>query len=135
MNSPAQAILWQIYWRARWGFAAAVAFLVLGVVLTQLLPRHWTIRFDELDVPAVAWFCGVSCVWMNFIVMAAFSMSGADVRNLTFVCHIYVLPVRTSTLVAWPIISGCLSVMLFWLIDAIFVFRASGIVAPLWFPA
>src|SRR5262245_48190109 len=135
MNSPAQAILWQIYWRSRWGFAAAAAYLLVGVTLTHWLPRHWTIRFDDMDVPAVAWFFGISCVWMNMIVMAAFSMSGTDARSLTFVSHMYVLPVRTSTLVAWPMLSGCLTVAFVWLINACFVFRAAGIAAPLWWPA
>ncbi|HZN36638.1 MAG TPA: hypothetical protein VFB80_22565 [Pirellulaceae bacterium] len=135
MTSPGQAILWQIYWRARWGLAAAAAFLLLAVALTHLLPRHWTIQMDEMDVSAVGWFFGVSCLFANFIVMAAFSMSSADARNLTFTKHMFVLPVRTGTLVAWPMFSGCLTVAVIWLINACFVFRASGIAAPLWFPA
>ena len=136
MNSPGQAILWQIYWRARWGFAAAAAFLLLGVTLTHLLPRYWTLQVDSLEnVSAFGWFFGVCGLYANFILMAAFSMSATDARNLTFSNHMFVLPVRTSTLVAWPMFSGCLTVAVFWLIDACFIFRASGIAAPLWFPA
>lgn len=136
MQSPAQAILWQIYWRARWGFAAAAAFLLLAVTLTNLLPKYWTIQVDPLgDTPVFGWFFGVCGLYANFILMAAFSMSAADARNLTFTNHMFVLPVRTSRLVAWPMFSGCLTVAVFWLIIACFVFRASGIAAPLWFPA
>jgi len=62
-------------------------------------------------------------------------MSGADARNLTFTKHMFVLPARTRTLVAWPMFSGCLIVALVWLINAYFVFRTSGIAAPLWWPA
>jgi len=136
MNSPAQAILWQIYWRARWGFAAAAAFLLLAVTLTNLLPRYWTIQVDSLEnVSAFGWFFGVCGLYANFILMAAFSMSASDARNLTFTNHMFVLPVHTRRLVAWPMFSGCLTVAVFWLIVACFVFRASGIAAPLWFPA
>jgi hypothetical protein len=136
MHSPAQAILWQIYWRARWGFAAAAAFLLLAITLTQLLPKHWTIPMKPMgEVPAVGWFFGISCLWVNFVLMALFGMSSADTRNLTFTRHMFVLPVRTGTLVACPMFSGCLTVTVFWLINALFVFRASGIAAPLWYPA
>src|SRR5262245_10319975 len=136
MNSPAQAVLWQIYWRARWGFAAAALFLLLAITLTHLLPRHWTIHVDPMEnVPVVGWFFGITCLWANFIVMTAFGMSSAESRNLTFTKHMFVLPVRTSTLVAWPMFSGCLTVAVIWLINALLVFRASGIAAPLWYPA
>jgi hypothetical protein len=136
MNSPAQAILWQIYWRARWGFAVAAAFLLLAVMLTSLLPNYWTIQVDSLgDTPVFGWFFGVCGLYVNFTLMAAFGMSGADARNLTFTKHMFVLPVRTSTLVAWPMFSGCLTVAIVWVINAQLIFRASGIAAPLWFPA
>jgi hypothetical protein len=135
MYAPAQAILWQIFWRSRFGFAASAGFLLLGITLGHLVPTHWTIVFDSKQIPAVGWFFGVSCLWVNFILIAAFSMSGADARNLTFTNHMFVLPVRTRTLVAWPMLSGCLTVAVFWLVNACFVFRSSGIAAPLWWPA
>src|SRR6185369_719789 len=138
MNSPAQAILWQIYWRARWGVAAAAAYLLLAVTLTHLLPTRWTVHTDGMnmdEVPAVGWFFGISCLYVNFALMGAFSMSGGDARDLTFGKHVFVLPVRNSTLVVWPMLSGCLTVAVFWLTNALLVFRAVGIAAPLWFPA
>lgn len=135
MRSPARAILWQIYWRARWGFAAAAAFLCLASVLVHWLPMHWNIQFNDEQVPAPAWFCGMCGLFANFILMAAFSMSGADARNLTFASHMLVLPVRTRTLVFWPMFSGCTTVALVWLFNASLVFRAGGIAAQLWMPA
>ena len=136
MYSPARAILWQIFRRSRWGFAAAAAFLCLAVVLVHLLPTHWTIQMRDDQVPAAGWFLGVSCLYLNVVLMAAFGMSGADARNLTFASHMFVLPVRTRTLVAWPMLSGCVTVAVVWLITACLVFRPSGIAAPLWwYPA
>jgi hypothetical protein len=135
MYSPGRAILWQIYWRARWGFAAAAVFLCLSVALVHLLPTHWRIQMGEDQVPAAGWLLGVSCLYLNFVVMAAFGMSGAEARSLTFASHMFVLPVRTRTLVAWPMISGCITVVIVWLIDACLVFRPGGIAAPVWWPA
>ena len=34
MHSPTQAILWKIYWRSRWGFAAAAA--LTGVLFVNI---------------------------------------------------------------------------------------------------
>ncbi len=135
LRSPAQAILWQIFWRSRWGFLAAGAFLLLSIALSHLLPRHWTIQLGDDAVPAVGWFFGVSCLFVNVMLIAPFSMSGEDARNFTFAWHMLVLPVRTSALVAWPLISGCLTVAVFWLIGASLVFRPTGMAVPLWWPA
>src|SRR5436190_2570469 len=135
MHSPGQAILWQIYWRCRWGFLAAGALLFLAVTLSHMLPTYWTIHVEDDDLPAVGWFLGVVCVFVNILLMAPFAMSGEDTRNFTFAKHMFVLPVRTSALVAWPMISGGLVVAAVWLINASLVLRPGGIAAPLWWPA
>jgi hypothetical protein len=135
VRHPAQAILWSIFARFRWGFAAAGAFLLAAIALVRVLPEHWTIHLGESDLPAVAWFFGISCLFVNFMLIAAFSMSGDDARNYTFARHMFVLPLRTGTLAGWPMVSGCLTVAAFWLINAGLVFRPAGIAVPLWWPA
>src|SRR5690242_6581219 len=118
MNSPAQAILWQIYWRARWGFAAAAAVLLAAIALVHSLQNDWKINMGDDAVPAVGWVAGVCGLFVNVVVMVAFSMSGSDAKDLTFSKHMFVLPARTSTLVAWPMLSGCLTVAAVWLVNA-----------------
>jgi hypothetical protein len=135
MHSPAHAILWQIFGRFRWGFASAGAFLLLAIALCHTLPSDWKIHLGNDEVPAVGWFFGVSCLFLNVMLIAPFSMAGDDTRNFIFARHMFVLPQRTSALVAWPLISGCLTVAMVWLIIANLVLRPSGIMAPLWFPA
>src|SRR5438067_3908428 len=135
MFSPARAILWQIYWRCRWGFIAAAAFLSLAAVLSPRLPTHWTIQVADDQVPAAGWFLGISCLAVNLLLIAPFAMSGGETRNVTFASHMFILPVRTATLVGWPMLLGCLTVALVWLITAGLVFRPGGIAAPLWWPA
>jgi len=135
MHSPGQAILWQISWRSRWGLLAAAAFLLVAILLAHLLPTHWKIQLGDDERPAVGWFLGVSSLFVNLILVTAFLMNGSDSKDLTFVRHMFVLPVRTRTLVAWPMASGCLTVAAVWLINACLVFRPGGIAAPLWWPA
>src|SRR5262245_55500398 len=135
MRSPAQAILWQIFWRARWGLAAAGAFLLMAIFLCHTLPQHWMMHMKDDQVPAVGWTIGVCCLFLNVMLIAVFGMSGTDARELVFVKHMFVLPVRTTALVGWPMLSGCLTVSMVWFIIAIFVYRATGIAAPIWWPA
>jgi hypothetical protein len=135
MHSPAQAILWQIFWRYRWGFIAAGAFLALAVLLSHLLPTHQKIHIGNFEVPAAGWFLGISCFYMNVMLVAPFSMHGGDSRQFDFARHLFVRPVRSTALVAWPMLSGGLVVAGVWLVIAWLVFRPAGIAAPLWMPA
>ena len=135
LRGPAQAILWQIFGRFRWGFASAGAFLLLAIALSHTLPSTWKIHLGDDEVPAVGWFFGVSCLFVNVMLIAPFSMTGDDTRNFMFARRMFVLPQRTSALVAWPMISGCITVAAFWLLNASLVLRPSGIAVPLWFPA
>jgi hypothetical protein len=135
MRTHGQAILWQISWRWRWGLLAAAAYLLTASVLSHLLPKTLNIRFGDEPMPAVAWFLGVPSIYVNIMLVAVFSISGRDLRESGFTTHMFVLPVRTRTLVAWPMFTGCLTVMLVWLIIAALVFRPGGIAAPLWWPA
>jgi hypothetical protein len=135
MHSPARAIVRQITRRFRWLFGAAAAFLVLASVLSHLLPTCWKIQLGNDTVPAVAYVMGAGSLFVNFMLATAFTMSGADSRDLTFSRHMFVLPVRTRTLVAWPMISGCATVAALWLFIACLVYRPGGIAAPLGWPA
>jgi hypothetical protein len=135
MHSPAQAILWQIFWRYRWGFAAACALLLIAIALVRILPDYWELQLDDERLPAVGWLLGMSCLFANILLIVPFSLSGDDARHFTFARHLLVLPVRTSTLVAWPLVSGCLTVAAFWVLHASQVFRPAGMAMPLWWPA
>src|SRR5262245_8913141 len=135
MRSPGQAILWQIAWRSRWGLVAAASYLVVAIVLSHLLPKNLHIRVGDDFVPAVGWFLGMPSVFVNIMLVAVFSMSGHDLRDSGFTTHMFILPVRTRTLVGWPILVGCVTVITVWLVTAVFIFRSGGIAAPLWWPA
>lgn len=135
MRSPGQAILWQIVWRSRFGLLAAGSYLVAAILLTRVLPHDLTLSVGDQTVPAVGWFLGMPAVLINILLVAVFSMSGADLQDSAFASHMFTLPVRTRTLVAWPMVVGCFALMAVWWITAALVFRPGGILAPLWWPA
>jgi hypothetical protein len=135
MHTPGQAILWQIAWRPRWALAAAGLYLLGAIVLIHVLPKNLTIQLGDESVPAVAWFLGMPGLLTSIMLIAAFSMSGHDIKDSGFTTHMFVLPIRVRTLVAWPMFSGCITVAGVWLITAALVFRPGGIDAPLWWPA
>lgn len=135
LTSPGQAILWQIAWRARWGLLPALVYLLTAIVLSHVLPQNLSIQLGGDSVPAVGWFLGMPGLFTNILLVAAFTMAGTDVADTGFTKHMFVLPVRTRTLVAWPMFSGCVAVAGLWLITATLIFRPGGIAAPLWWPA
>src|SRR5262245_6186480 len=132
MHSPGQAILWQIAWRPRWALLAAGLYLLAAVLLSHLLPKNLTIQMGDESVPAVGWFLGMPGLLTSILLIAAFCMSGHDIKDSGFTTHMFILPVRTSVLVAWPMLSGCITVAAVWLITAALIFRPGGIEAPLW---
>src|SRR4051794_36630052 len=110
MYSPGRAILWQIVWRSRWGLLPAAAYLLLAVVLSHTLPASvldLPMRFGDEELPAVGWYLGMPTIFINILLVAVFGMAGIDSKDSGFTKHMFVLPVRTSTLVAWPMLSGC----------------------------
>jgi hypothetical protein len=135
MRTPGQAILWQISWRWRWGLFAAGAYLLVAITLSHVVPKNLSIQIGDKPLPAVGWFLGLPSIYINIMLLAVFSMSGHDLRESGFTTHMFILPVRTRTLVAWPMFIGCLTVMTVWLATAVLVFRLGGIAAPLWWPA
>src|SRR5688572_28160979 len=135
MNTPAQAMPWYITWRSRWGLLAIVAYLLLAVTLVHTLPASLNIGVGDNNVPAVSWYLGMPCVFIMILLVAVFSMTGNDAADSGLTRHMFVLTVRTTTLVAWPMFSGCLAVAALWWITAGLVFRPGGIAAPLWLPA
>ena len=64
---------------------SAAVFLLSPSRFAIMLPNHWTIQMGTDEVPAVGWFLWVSCSFINFMLIAAFSMSGGtpapDVRQ------------------------------------------------------
>src|SRR5687768_16176645 len=134
--TPGLAMMWQICRRFRWQLLGAAGYMALAIATVHVLPSHWKLATPQGDeVPVVAHFVGVSTLFVQILLVAAFAMTGNDAQTSGFTKHMFVLPVNTWALVTWPMVTGCLAAAGTYLVSALLVFRAGGIDAPLWGPA
>ena len=56
--SPVMAILWQIYWRNRWGFAAALAYLLMAIATSHWLTPYARTHWGEAAVTMIGLYLG-----------------------------------------------------------------------------
>src|SRR5947209_15866698 len=116
MRSPALTIGWALWRRHRRGLSALLAWLAGVSVLYRALPAG-----------DLAWLAGAACVPFAAAIpylLAAFSFGfEADVaaRASGYPRRMFTLPVRTATLVAWPMLYGAAVVACTWLVLARFV--------------
>lgn len=136
MNSAAQAIAWQMWHQHRWFVAAELAYLLLAAVVSPLLPA--ILSRTPLGVEEVPTAAQHLCLPFGLIIVhwvAIFQITSTDLKRIGFPKHMFVLPVRTQTLVAWPMLCGSAAMAGLWLFFACLVLRPAGIIAPLWWPA
>ncbi len=132
--APIRAILWQIYGRNRWGFAAALTYLLFAIVtsfsLTPYAREHW----GEAAVTMVGLYLGAPCALIIVLVIAAFCMSGNRMGEVCPPTHMLVLPVSTRMLVTVPMVAGAATVAIVWLIVAYLVLRPADFTVPILVP-
>ncbi len=136
MNSPAQAIWWQMWHQHRWFVAAELAYLLLAAAVVHLLPALFRrASLDATEIPlAVQHLClPVGLIIVHWI--AIFQLTNTDSKQIGFPAHMFVLPVRSRALVACPMFVGCLAMACLWLFFACCLLRPAGIAASLWWPA
>jgi hypothetical protein len=134
MRSPAWAIAWELWrpHRAVLGWLL-VAMVVLAVVFALLPPGTMS--------PEEAAGCTVLSVGWTLLVYAlltfTYSLPQTDMASArsTFPARLFTLPVRTSALVAWPMLYGTVFIALTWVVFAALVRALMGNVLSLWSPA
>jgi len=135
MTSPAQAVLWQFWWRNRWGFVLGAAYLLAAGTIIRLLPPELrAMSFQGIDRPLIAEWLGFPCVFLLMHVLAVFTTSEGGLKDSGFSSHTFILPVKTRTLVAVPMVAGCLTMTAVWMATALLVLRPAGANAPLIWP-
>jgi hypothetical protein len=127
MTSVPLGIAYPLWLRARWtliGIASLIAVLAVGI---QLFPDAAEIVVNGLLVIPFA----------TVALLNVFTYGPADLggRSSAFPGHMLVLPVRTPSLVGWPIIYGALVHAMLWVAVAVAVFRPGGVNAPVVWPA
>jgi hypothetical protein len=127
MTSVALGIAYPLWLRARWmliGIAVLVAVLAVGI---QLFPDAAEIVVNGLLVIPFA-----TIGLLNVVTYGPADLGG---RSSAFPGHMLVLPVRTRSLVGWPIVYGALVHASLWIAVAVLVFRPGGVHAPVIWPA
>ena len=136
MMTPVQAMLWQIWRGWRWGLILGWVYLLVAAVVAHLpsvvLPYTW---FGEEALQKFGQVLASPCWFLLIHLMAVFTLPGAhDLKTKGYSPKMFVLPVRTRTLVAWPMIWGCLYLGCVWLFTATLILRPTGNAVPLVWP-
>lgn len=133
--TPVQAMFWQIWRGWRWGLILGWAYLAAAAVVAHLLPDILRrTPGGAAFVPNLGPQLALPCILIGIHMAAAFSLTGADLKERGYWKMMFVLPVRTRTLVAWPMIWGCLALGCGWLFLALLVLRPTGQFVPLVWP-
>ena len=130
MNGAAQAILWQVWRRHRWGLSADLAYLAIGPAIVELLPLN-------MGKQPVANLLGLAGIAVLTHLVGVFSYGfEADLakKESGYPPRDFVLPVSNWTLTCWPAIGGAAALLISWLILAAGVWRPCGYETPLWWP-
>ncbi len=128
MRTPALAMAWGIWTAHRWGFVACMATLMA-------LAATYPLVFSQTREPAVVILSILPLLGVFAYVLNALLFSGEPGSLVAgYPRAMLVLPVRTRTLVFWPMLYGSLGVVLLWLFTAVLVYGPSGDSAPLLLP-
>ena len=126
MQHPALAIGWELWARNRGGIAAISAGLIAASITAVLLP---TGTAAETVVILSAMFLPVAIIFLLSAVSHCEFHEGR--LRLGFPARMFTLPVRTSALVAWPMVYGVVALTLLWVAVAVLVWLPAG-VEPAW---
>jgi hypothetical protein len=125
VHAPAIALAWEFWRRHRFGLSGTVGFVAAFVVVCAVNPLR-----PELATANSIWFGMGLCYAIGVF---AYGFDGKlEAAESGFPARLFVLPVRTSLLVAGPMIQGVFVTVLLWLAWSWFVLRPSGVETPLW---
>jgi hypothetical protein len=128
MNSPAAALAWEIWARHRRGLAAAGALVAGFAVWCAVRPLA-----PNTAGLCSMWFALALCYTVGVF---AYGLDGRlEATESGFPARLFLLPVRTSVLVGWPMAQGVAAAVALWLVWQWLVLRPSGVETPGWWTA
>jgi len=129
MHSPTLTVLWLTWGRHRWGLAGLLIGLVGLCALHRALPTGTVVSEMAVGVLSIS----LTLVFIYIIYVFSYAELGARVRPSSFPPWLFTLPVPTSRLVLWPMLSGALAIAVAWLAVARYLLQPAGLdVAPIW---
>src|SRR2546421_9229201 len=104
MRSPAYGLAWQLWRQYRRGLTA---LLLYGIAVSLIFQTAAAGRLGDLRIPAT-----LPLMFGLLYLMAVFTHPDADVAATRsgYPAHLWVLPVRTRELVAWPMLYGTITI-------------------------
>ena len=131
MRSAALALGWELWARHRWGLSAVSAGALAAAVLAQIMRADPPAHTLGSVAPMVTFF--VFIYLLSIFVYAEGTLGG---KAAGFPPRLFTLPVRTSSLVAWPMLYGTLTVALLWLWLSGLILVPCGLAQTVtWWPA
>src|SRR5438093_5782900 len=117
MPAPAWAILWEIWRKNRWPLLVIVGAIPVWALLSRALCGP--LRPGQDDVLAMIWpvlvfVADLVPMWFSLLALAViFCFTEADPHrgHARFPSRLFVLPVRTTWLVTWPVLYGLAAVL------------------------
>jgi hypothetical protein len=125
MRSPAVALAWEFWGRHRWGLAGVVALVTGFAAYCAAVPVS-----RQSASGSSIWFLIALCYVIG--VFAYGFEARLETADSGFPARLFVLPVRTSVLVGWPMLQGIAAAVLLWLAWDTLVLRPCGITTPAW---
>jgi hypothetical protein len=133
MNTPARAIVWQLWRRHHHVLLLSAAILVL-----MAITYPWLLHaFQDDALSRTVFIVSLLPPILVFAFVANVLIYSDEVGSLTagYPRRMFTLPVPTRTLVAWPLLIASLVVCILWAFLALCVYRPSGYDAPVMWPA
>jgi hypothetical protein len=130
MRSAAAAIGWEL-----WGAQRRPLQIAIGILLAEIPLFAVVMAFSR--APGALILSLLPATQAVAIILNAFVYSGERAGQLAVGLprRLFVLPVPTVQLVAWPMLYGLATSILVWLYLALVVLRPHGFPLPLWAPA
>lgn len=126
MHSPALAIAWELWCRNRWGIGLLVSALLLLSAACLLLPQG-AVREPIFPLSVILFAVGFLYVMSMFL----YCEFREGTLSSGFPRRMFTLPVRSSLLVACPMLYGTAALALLWVMTALLIWLPVGI-EPAW---
>src|SRR5258706_2096570 len=126
MRGAARAIGWELTRHHRLGLIVLTSYVIFCWVLRRLIFPDAALRFDPPNELAGFFMAPLTIAFFFFVGAFSYGLSGdLGARESTFPRRMFVLPVQTSTLAAWPMLFGTAASVSLWIV-ALLLAQASG---------
>jgi hypothetical protein len=125
MHAPAAGVAYSLWLRLRWVMAGIFAYMAILAVIVQLYPRP----------QSAAGAYPLCAVFAHLLTVFTLGPVDLGARGSGFPKSMFVLPLRTRSLVCWPMIYGTVSVAALWVLVTTLILNPAGLNTPVLWPA